>query len=162
DRAQAVTPDVHQIGLVVVDPVGDVGGAGLNEVIERVPALLQAGREPPFRAVARRVFDAGKRRGHDRPLLARLREREQARVASIDRNIGKRPGALRLHVAYGVEPAAARRRLTSAHSAGVSGPCRKATMLSWRWAGLIVPTMLVAMSGWVKVNRRMNSIGVMP
>src|SRR5437660_946476 len=67
--------------------------------------------------------------------------------SSIDRNIGKRPGALRLHVTYGVEPAAARRRLTSAHSAGGSGPCSKATLLSWRWAGSIVPTMVVAMSG---------------
>src|SRR5438876_293569 len=69
DRAQALAPDVHQIGLVVVDPVGDVGGAGLDEVIERVPALLQAGRQPARRAPARRLLDARKRGEHDPPLL---------------------------------------------------------------------------------------------
>src|SRR5206468_2708125 len=125
--------DPDAVTVVARGPVDDVGrqaGAAGHRLVQRKG--LDVRDDPERQARAVRPGDPG---------------------ASIDRNIGKRPGALRLHVTYGVEPAAARRRLTSVHSAGVSGPCRKATMLSWRWAGLIVPTMFVAMSGWVKVNR---------
>src|SRR4030095_2683489 len=48
DRAETLASDMHQVGLVVVDPVSDVGGTGFDEVIERMPTLLYAGGPPAF------------------------------------------------------------------------------------------------------------------
>ena len=46
NRAQAPRAEIHDVGLVVVHPVGDVLAAELGEVVERMPGLLQARAEP--------------------------------------------------------------------------------------------------------------------
>src|SRR5262249_14883121 len=75
--------DVHQVGLVVIDPVSDVGSAGLDEVIECMPALLQARRQPAFWTPSGRRRDALAGAEHDAALFLGRHEMEVARVALV-------------------------------------------------------------------------------
>jgi hypothetical protein len=43
--------------------------------------------------------------------------------------------------------------LTSAYTSAGNGPCSDMLTFCWRWTGLMVPTMFVCRSGWVKVKR---------
>jgi hypothetical protein len=55
---EGLAAHVHHVGLVVVDPVGDVDAALVGQVIKRVPGFLQAGAEPADRALAGGAADA--------------------------------------------------------------------------------------------------------
>src|SRR6267378_3445839 len=60
DRDQPLAADIHQIRLVVIDPVGDIETTLLGEEIERMPGLGEAGAEPAGGFLAGHLGDAGK------------------------------------------------------------------------------------------------------
>src|SRR5262252_208366 len=58
DRHQPIPADIHEIGLVVIDPVSDVKTAFCRKEIEGVPSLGETGAEPTDRLLAGHLGDA--------------------------------------------------------------------------------------------------------
>src|SRR6516162_3590198 len=69
DRDQPLAADVHPIGLVVINPVGDVEATLLSEEVEGVPGLGEPGAEPAGRFLAGHLGDAGERVGDRLPFF---------------------------------------------------------------------------------------------
>ena len=83
DRADRPSADIHPVGLIVVDPVGDVVGAVVDQVVEGVPALLQPGRQPAARTRAGRRLDPVEHALHGLALGLGFHVMEVARVALV-------------------------------------------------------------------------------
>ena len=69
DRDDAAPIDVHQIGLIVVDPVSDVETTLVDQMIERIPALRQGRAKPADRPFPARLLQAIERIVNELALL---------------------------------------------------------------------------------------------
>src|SRR6266849_6163066 len=83
DRHEPLAADIHQIGLVVIDPIGDIETALFDQVVERVPGLGEPRPEPADRLLAAQRGDLGEGPGDRLAFFLRLHLIEPARIGLV-------------------------------------------------------------------------------